>query len=305
MELYRLRSFLTILQVGNLTRAAEQLNLSQSALSSQLRQLEEELGLKLFRRTPRGMEPSAAGNELLPAVEAVFAEVDKLSLKARLLRQQGGENLHIGLNADPGFLRVGALNRRLSQLHPELNVIFVASRTSRAPQLLRLGRLDLAFGYDQLTAPDLRCRELARVPFCIAIPKPLLGSGLPPDWAQLAELPWIWVEQDSPPYAAILHQLQLRRLTPNRAVNAVDEYIVRELLIDGQGVAVMREDEARPLAAKGSVRIWERGGVSLPLCLSWLAGNEDRPRIRSGREAILHLWRDPDTLDDQLNRLHY
>ena len=78
MEIYRLKSFLAIMREGNLTRAAERLHLSQSALSSQLRQLEEELGLTLFRRIPRGMELTEAARELVPLVEAVLAAADRL-----------------------------------------------------------------------------------------------------------------------------------------------------------------------------------------------------------------------------------
>jgi hypothetical protein len=48
------------------------------------------------------------------------------------------------LNTDPGFLRVGAINRRLAALHEDLNVVFVASQTVRTSQLLRQGQVDLA-----------------------------------------------------------------------------------------------------------------------------------------------------------------
>ena len=55
MELYQLKSFLTIALEKNLTRAAETLHLSQSALSSQIKLLEEEFGVPLFSRTSRAI----------------------------------------------------------------------------------------------------------------------------------------------------------------------------------------------------------------------------------------------------------
>ena len=61
MELYQLQSFAVIAQTKNLTRAAETLNLSQSALSSQLKGLEEDLGVVLFKRGARGYAPDLAG----------------------------------------------------------------------------------------------------------------------------------------------------------------------------------------------------------------------------------------------------
>jgi len=290
MELNRLRSFVTIARTGNLTRAAEQLNLSQSALSSQLRQLEDELGLPLFRRRARGMQLSDAGRELLPDAEELLALAERLRHKATGLRRGGGEPLHIGLNTDPSFLQVGTVNRRLRHLDTELNVIFVSSESGQAPRMLRQGQLDLAFAYGRPDAPDLCCEVLTDVHFCIVIPPPLLPERWEADWEALARLPWIWAERRSLPYTTVLHEFTRRRLKPNRAVRAVDEFIVRQLVIERQGVAVMREDEALPLADDGTVVIWSRGWFSLPLSLVWLARNEGNRSLRLAREAICRLW---------------
>jgi DNA-binding transcriptional LysR family regulator len=90
VELYRLKSFAAIVREGNLTRAAERLHLSQSALSSQLRQLEDELGLSLFRRTSKGMELTEAGRELSHFIDGVLEAADRLKLKTRRLGRPGG-----------------------------------------------------------------------------------------------------------------------------------------------------------------------------------------------------------------------
>jgi DNA-binding transcriptional LysR family regulator len=306
MELYRLKSFAAIAREGNLTRAAERLHLSQSALSSQLRQLEDELGLSLFRRTSKGMELTEAGRELSHFIDGVLEAADRLKLKAQALGQAGGEAVNIGLNADPAFLRVGAINRRLAQLHGELNVIFLTSQTVRTAQLLRQGQLDLAFFYGDSVDADLQHLRLAEVRLCVVIPAPLAQSAGALGWPEVAALPWVWVGSDSPPYDAMLEQLEQRRLTPNRAVKTVDEYIVKELVVDGQGAAVMREDEARPLARDGRVVIWEKGWMSLPLSLAWMATNGDKKRVRAAREAIEYAWSDSGQReDDGLARFCY
>jgi DNA-binding transcriptional LysR family regulator len=306
VELYRLKSFTAIVREGNLTRAAERLHLSQSALSSQLRQLEDELGLSLFRRTSKGMELTEAGRELSHFIDGVLEAADRLKLKAQALGQAGGEAVNIGLNADPAFLRVGAINRRLAQLHGELNVIFLTSQTVRTAQLLRQGQLDLAFFYGDSVDADLRHQRLAEVRLCVVIPTPLVPASGSLGWAEVAALPWVWVGSDSPPYNAMLEQLAQRRLTPNRVVKTVDEYIVKELVVDGQGVAVMREDEARPLARDGRVVIWEKGWLTLPLSLAWLAASEEKKRVRAAREAIAYVWGGAGRQDEEsLERFWY
>jgi DNA-binding transcriptional LysR family regulator len=75
MELRRLEYFVAVARHGSFTRAAEELWLTQSALSQQVRRLEAELGVALLRRTPRGAGLTPAGEELLPRAEAILAEV--------------------------------------------------------------------------------------------------------------------------------------------------------------------------------------------------------------------------------------
>jgi len=306
MEIYRLKSFLIILREGNLTRAAERLHLSQSALSSQLRQLEDELGLRLFLRTPRGMALTDQARELVPLVEGVLEAAEHLGQRARVLREGVGETVTIGLNTDPGFLQVGAVNRRLASLHDDLTVVFVTSQTVRTSQLLHHGQVDLAYFYGAVNDPAIRQSRLADVRFCVVIPTSLARRSGALDWTEVAALPWVWVDRASPPYDAIRQQFASRGLNPTQAVQAVDEYIVKELVAAGQGVAVMREDEARPLLNEKRALLWEKGWQTLPLHLGWLQRHEESRRVRLARAAIEYLWsRGAPMLDDPLARISY
>ena len=61
MDLTTLESFLTLARIGHMTRAAAELHLTQPAVSAQLQKLEEQLGYRLFDRTPKGMVLTRAG----------------------------------------------------------------------------------------------------------------------------------------------------------------------------------------------------------------------------------------------------
>ncbi|MBE0599130.1 MAG: LysR family transcriptional regulator, partial [Desulfuromonadales bacterium] len=208
MELYQLKSFVVIARERNLTRAAEKLHLSQSALSSQLRLLEGELGLTLFTRTARGMALTEPGRELFTLAEGMLEAANKLRARAMALHQGVGEAVAIGLNADPGFLRVSAINRRLSLLHAELSVSFRTSQTARTAPMLRQGEVDLAFFYGDAPDADLQHLLLDRVRVCLVIPGRLAGAVHRLDWPEVAELPWVWAGSDSPFYAALLEALE-------------------------------------------------------------------------------------------------
>ena len=78
MELYQLRSFATVAELGHLTRAADRLHVSQLALSAQIKALEDELGVPLFDRGPTGMTLTPAGKRLLPDALKVIADTEAL-----------------------------------------------------------------------------------------------------------------------------------------------------------------------------------------------------------------------------------
>ena len=75
MEIYQLRAFVTVARIGQLTRAAEALHVTQPAVTGQIKALEEELGVSLFDRRPGRIALTRAGERLLPEAEKVLADV--------------------------------------------------------------------------------------------------------------------------------------------------------------------------------------------------------------------------------------
>ena len=101
MEIYQLKAFLAVARVGHLTRAADQLHITQPAVSKQIKALEEELGVLLFDRLPSGMALTQAGQTLLPLTErALFDAMELINTAKRL---QGGVAgvIRLGTIIDP------------------------------------------------------------------------------------------------------------------------------------------------------------------------------------------------------------
>lgn len=82
MSLVQLESFVTVAEEAHIGRAARRLHISQPPLT-RIQQLEDELGVQLFERTPRGVKLSTAGSVLLPEVRAILARVDAMRALAR------------------------------------------------------------------------------------------------------------------------------------------------------------------------------------------------------------------------------
>lgn len=153
MELRHLRYLVALAECRNFTRAAEQVHVTQSTLSHQIRQLEEELGYVLFDRAARRVTPTDAGRVFLAHAEAALREVD-----------QGLGALHRQSGQRPGPLRIGATNTFNLGLIPECVALFQSRhRDARVTveelsadvirERLKAGELDLGIAY-RPTAPD-------------------------------------------------------------------------------------------------------------------------------------------------------
>src|SRR4029077_19481093 len=122
MDLNHLRSFVSVAQFGHLTRASEALHLSQPALSTHIKTLEEQFGVLLFDRTPSGMALTPAGRRLLVEAEQIIGAVRRLTHSAQDLRGQPTGHLKIGTVLNPAILRVGELISRALERYPQIEL---------------------------------------------------------------------------------------------------------------------------------------------------------------------------------------
>jgi len=176
MELRRLRYFVAVAHHGTFTRAAEELWLTQSALSQQVRRLEAELGVTLLRRTPRGAELTPAGEALLPRAEAMLAE--EARARAILERHAGATRGRVRVAATtmdtPGLpAALAAFHRE----HPGLQIALRHAPATEIPALVAGGSADV--GVASLHGPPPAGVEL--VPLAEQPLRALLPPGEAPD----------------------------------------------------------------------------------------------------------------------------
>ena len=109
IEIYQLRTFATVAELGQLTRAGEALHVSQPAVTAQIKALEDELQVELFERTSSGMLLTRAGERLLEHAENVLAAAQELKNQAQALSGSVSGKLVLGTVVDPEFIRLGEL----------------------------------------------------------------------------------------------------------------------------------------------------------------------------------------------------
>ncbi len=290
MELYQLKSFVKIAQTHNLRKAAENLHISQSALSSQIKLLEERLDLKLFTRTAKGMVLTDNGRILYSHAQEILSSAEIFTTKAKELSGRVSQTVRIGINTDGGFLKVGKLSRTLNNHFPQVNFIFVSSQTIRTAEMLREKLIDVGFFFGDNFENDIYSETISHFHIQIAIPKKILPDQGEISWQILADLPWIWSVCNCPYYQIVQEKMETLGLNPNRFVDAMDESVVKELVMDGQGIAILREDEAQYVAGLSDVHIWKDVKFQVPLCVGILKSNRQNNMLDTITGLIRPLW---------------
>lgn len=117
----QLRDFVTLADAGSFTRASREMRIAQPALSYQIKRLEQELGVRLFEREPRGVSLTGPGRELLEHATATLRDYDALIRHARSL-QRGGGLVRVGFMAQGPGEMLPEILRAFKVTHPEVEV---------------------------------------------------------------------------------------------------------------------------------------------------------------------------------------
>lgn len=168
MELRDLTAFVTAVELGGMTRAAERLHLVQSAVSQAVRRLERETGVTLLERRPGGVRPTEAGAVLARHSRSILNAVERAGDEMAAFRGLDVGTVRIGLLPTTTPLLLVPLLGRLKTAHPGLRPRVEEGMADELLDRLRLGDLDLAVILLPVDAPGLELVELARVDAVVA-----------------------------------------------------------------------------------------------------------------------------------------
>lgn len=293
MDLTLLRAFVTVAREGNLTRAASHLNLTQPAVSLQIKHLQEGLGVTLFTRTSHGLALTRDGQALLPHAERALAAAGDVQRAAAALRHEVRGKLRIGTILDPAFLRLGGFLRQLVETWPQIETALRHGMSGWVLDQVRSRELDVGYyiGQPGPDADTFHAITLTRFQYRVLAPagwKDRVKDAR--DWQTLAALPWIW----TPPASA--HNRLLTRLfeavgaKPVKVAEVDQEPSMLDLVKSGVGLTLARDSIAIAEAHAHALTIVE--GVTVPTELTFitLASRREEPAIAAALKAIETQW---------------
>ena len=247
LDLYRV--FYTVAKCGSLTKAAEELYISQPAVSQSIKQLENQLGISLFNRTHRGMELSAQGGKM------IFAKVEKalgLFSEAETMIAQINDSAK-------GVLRIGASETifryfladkivRFHEEHPTVKIELISNVTPKTIEELKGGECDMAFVNLPITPDnDLilhgNCMRLSDV-FVVGEKYAQLAEKTQP-LSSLQSYPLVLLEKNTVARKALDGFLEAMGVNLPSSIEVGSWDLMKRLVVKGMGIGVIPREYAQ------------------------------------------------------------
>jgi DNA-binding transcriptional LysR family regulator len=291
MELYQLRTFATIAELGNLTQAAERLHISQSAASTQLKLLEVEFGVALFKRSQSGLEITPAGRSLLPFIQQLLRTAEEVVTEAKSLSGQVTGRITLALInvLDESLLRLKDMVQRIMARQPRLGIELHHLNSRYIIAGVRTGEFDAGIALGGGHIPEVRRVPLRKLYYRI------VGASegnykRRASWKELESAAWISVPKGGTHYEMMKQLFKKMPRHRGKTVEANSEEIVTRLVKMGLGLGLMREDLALELEKTKEIVVFDKGRPSTYLQFVHRIGRENDPAIRAISEVLNELW---------------
>ena len=249
MELWRLRYFVCVAEEEHLSRAAERLHVSQSPLSRQIRQLEEELGLELFYRKGRGIQLTATGRIAYTLACDLLAEADRVEFGLRALGK--GEAGPVRVGYVQGATYNGSLPETLARLRvlsPGIEPKLVSMRSQEQISAVLEREIEVGFVHSSVRNKNLAHRRLRSERFVMTIRADQAESMTEVTVETLQSLHWIMLPRAASGTRTLLESAMAQlEFTPNVVLETTDIPAALSFVASGLGVALVQDSIAQNL----------------------------------------------------------
>jgi DNA-binding transcriptional LysR family regulator len=290
MEIYQLRTFLAVARAGHLTRAAEQLHITQPAVSKQVKALEEELGVLLFDRMPSGMALTKAGEVLLPQAERTLFSAMELLNSAKRMQGEVAGAVRLGTIIDPESIKLGSLLGAVLQYYPLLQVKLQHGISGGVLQQLQAGELDAGFYLGHVTEPSIEAMLLQTVVYRVIAPPSWADKMANATWDTLATMPWVGTPAHSSQHRLVRQILHQHGHEPRFVVEADQESSMISLVKSGVGLCLMRDELASAALARGEVYVWDKVEQPCPLMFIYPRAKAQDPMVLGMVRVLREIW---------------
>lgn len=278
MELRHLRYFVAVAEKENISQAAKALHVSQPALSRQMRDLEYELGISLFKRGGKFVRLTEAGHVFLREAHAALMRVDDAVAITKAEAHRKRNQICVGYGPVPTAEILPRALRAFQRSNPQVKVILRAMTTQEMVRALRSGKIDVSLMADGLSEDleGLNVTELCTYPLRVAVPRSHRFARMRAvQISDVAKEPIISLSREGFKWYYVLVQ---RLLSPfNRAFEIAEEHDNSQGIIAaveaGRGVAIAWSVVARTAGDRIVLRPLKPEPQPLPIVMAFRNSN--------------------------------
>ncbi|BFM06348.1 LysR substrate-binding domain-containing protein [Halioxenophilus aromaticivorans] len=247
MDLRKLRYFISVAEEGHIGRAATALNISQPPLTRQIHQLEDELGVALFNRTPKGMEITEAGKIFLREAKNIFALVEQATERTQRAGTGQLGRLDVAIFGSGILDTIPRILLSFRQDYPDVKVVLHTMGKAAQIEALRQGRVTVAFNRILAPLPDITSELIRSEDIWVAVNTTTeLGQKEEIDFNELQHQPMIlFPSQGSPNFKdKVVNLCHQANYTPQVSHEVGDAVTGVSLVAGGFGVCVVPQSAA-------------------------------------------------------------
>ncbi|MEW6160711.1 MAG: LysR family transcriptional regulator [Verrucomicrobiota bacterium] len=290
MDTRQLKFFSAVARCGSIVDAAAKLHLTASAVSHGLKQLETDLGCRLFHRTGKKLLLNQAGEQLLAQIESPLAALEQAAESVKQLAQWGQTRLRLGATASSCQYVLPPVIRELKKHFPKLTLQVESGDMPEMVEQIKANRIDLALGLAPEHEAGLEIRPAFKdeLLFVFAANHPW-AAGKPINREELRLQPLILYQRSSLTARLVNDYFRTLDLVPSTIMEIGNIEAMKELVKLNLGVAVLAPWTADRELARGSLRMRPLG--SRPLRRQWAVVSLGGRRLTLAEETFVRLCR--------------
>lgn len=253
--MWQLRTFCEIADTLNFTKASERLNLTQSAVSHQIKALEEELGAKLFVRGKRGVKLTDAGRGAVDSARKVLDEAERFRQTVAGREQTMGGTVRVAAATQALVYLFAPVFEEFMDAHERIELVFrTTPNTDQTIDDILEGVADIGFASMAVYSPALDVTEIFTDElFLVVGKKHQLAGKRTVNSGELANERWVLFERGASIRRATDDFFKKIQAKPEKALESNDTYFVKLMVEHGLGISLMPIWAVREELAAGSL----------------------------------------------------
>lgn len=267
-----LRTFVTVVEAKNFTRAGEILRLSQPSVSLHIKHLEREFGTKLIDRSPKHLYVTQAGEMLYERARQMLNLYEKAKEDIYTHQHRIAGTLHIGASFTVGEYVLPVLLADFCHRYPDVEVEVTIGNTQRITEAVKLLHMDIGLIEGQTSEKDLQIVPFMKDEMVLVAPMnhPLVGDSPVAPEALQDEI-WIVREEGSGTRVYSDHVIRTLGLSVKKMITFSSNQAVKEAVAAGLGITLLSKWVVRKPIQHGELAMIAIQGQQFPRRLSYVA----------------------------------